>query len=250
MILDPAVRFAVGANLLALSKASARMNSHLQANTKPLQAFEQKPILTSTAVSRMISRLVTTVILCASLIGCASAPARFYTLSADLPPGAQAPRIAVVVGPVSIPAQVDRPQLVVTMGPNQVRLEENDRWASPLGDAIASTVAENLAALLGTPRVTLFPDRTAGDSAYSVTIEVQQFESAPGSAATLGAVWTVRRAEDGRTETGRTRVREPVSGSGYADLAAAHSRALAAMSRDIADTLEALTRKAPASPAR
>jgi hypothetical protein len=53
MILDPAVRFAVGANLLALSKASARMNSHLQANTKPLQAFEQKPILTSTAVSRM-----------------------------------------------------------------------------------------------------------------------------------------------------------------------------------------------------
>lgn len=189
----------------------------------------------------MISRLFTTVILCASLIGCASAPARFYTLSADLPPGAQSSQIAVVVGPVSIPAQVDRPQMVITQGPNQVRLEENDRWASPLGDAIASTVAENLAALLGTPRVTLFPDRTTGDSAYGVTIEVQQFESALGSAATLSAVWTVRRAEDGRTETGRTRIREPAKGPGYEDLAAAHSRALAAMSREIADTLAALS---------
>jgi len=189
----------------------------------------------------MIGRLATAALLGVLAIGCASTPARFYTLSSDLPPGAQAPRIAVVVGPVSIPAQVDRPQMVIAEGPNQVRLEEDNRWASPLGDAIASVVAENLAALLGTPRVTLFPDRTSGDSAYSVTIEVQQFESAPGSAATLGAVWTVRRAEDGRTETGRTRVREPVSGPGYDDLAAAHSRALAAMSRDIADTLAALS---------
>jgi len=198
----------------------------------------------------MIGRFACAALLCASLIGCASTPARFYTLSSSLPPGAQARQIAVVVGPVSIPAQVDRPQMVIAEGPNQVRLEENNRWASPLGDAIASVVAENLAALLGTPRVTLLPDRTAGDSAYSVTIEVQQFESALGSAATLGAVWTVRRAEDGRAETGRTRVREPVSGPGYDDLAAAHSRALASLSREIADTLEALTRKAPASQAR
>jgi len=189
----------------------------------------------------MIGRLVTTALVSIALLGCASAPARFYTLSADLPPGAQASKIAVVVGPVSIPAQVDRPQMVITQGPNQVRLEENDRWASPLGDAIASVVAENLAAILGTPRVTLFPDRMAGDGAYGVAIEVQQFLSEPGTAASLSAVWTVRRAADGRTETGRTRVREPVKGSGYADLAAAHSRNLAAMSREIADTLAALS---------
>jgi uncharacterized lipoprotein YmbA len=175
------------------------------------------------------------------ILGCASTPARFYTLSAELTPAAQAPRIAVVVGPVSIPSDVDRPQMVLKDGPNQVRIDEDNRWAAPLGDAIASVVAENLATLLGTPRVTLFPDRMAGDGAYGVTIEVQQFVSEPGSAATLSAVWTVRRGADGRTETGRTRVREPVTGSGYEALAAAHSRALAVMSREIADTLAALS---------
>jgi uncharacterized lipoprotein YmbA len=131
--------------------------------------------------------------------------------------------------------------MVLKDGPNQVRIDEDNRWAAPLGDAIASVVAENLATLLGTPRVTLFPDRMAGDGAYGVTIEVQQFVSEPGSAATLSAVWTVRRGADGRTETGRTRVREPVTGSGYEALAAAHSRALAVMSREIADTLAALS---------
>jgi uncharacterized lipoprotein YmbA len=112
----------------------------------------------------MIYRLACVALICASLIGCASTPTRFYTLSANLSPGAQAPGIAVVVGPVSIPAQVDRPQMVIAEAPNRVRLEEYNRWASPLGDAIAAAVVENLSTLLGTPQVTLFPDRTAGDS--------------------------------------------------------------------------------------
>ena len=190
----------------------------------------------------MIGRLMATALLCTLMIGCASTPPHFYTLSSDLPAAAQAPNVSVVVGPVSVPAQVDRPQIVVTEGPNQVRLDEYNRWASPLEDAIGSAVAENLAALLGTPRVTLFPDTAGTDADYRVRIEVQQFESVPGSTATLGAVWTVRRSEDGRTETGRTRAREPVTGSGYDDLAAAHSRTLARLSRDIADTLVLLDR--------
>ena len=194
----------------------------------------------------MIGRVTTAALLSVLLVGCASPPARFYTLSADLPPGAQAPRISVVDGPFSSPAQVDRPQMVLSEGPNPVRLDESYRWASPLADAIAAVVAENLASLLGTPRVTLFPDRINGDTAYSVALEVQQFVSEPGIAINLSAVWTVRRAADGRTETGRTRVREAVTGPGYEDLAAAHSRALAAMSREIADTLEALSNRGSA----
>lgn len=191
----------------------------------------------------MIGRLLAAALLGILTIGCGSTPPRFYTLSADLAPAALAPNVSVVVGPVSIPAQVDRPQMVLTEGPNQVRLDEFNRWASPLEDAIGSVVVENLANLLGTPRVTLFPDTAGTDADYRVRIEVQQLESVPGSTATLGAVWTVRRTEDGQTETGRTRVREPATGPGYGDLAAAHSRALGRLSRDIANTLELLSRR-------
>jgi hypothetical protein len=66
-------------------------------------------------------------------------------------------------------------------------------------------VAENLVAILGTPRVTLYPT-LATDVDFRVQIEVRNFESAPGKSASLDAVWTVRRIKDGKTETGRTSV--------------------------------------------
>jgi len=131
---------------------------------------------------------------------------------------------------------VDRPQFVVNAGPNQVRLDEFNRWASPLQNNISRAVAENLVALLGTPRVSLL----SADADYRAVIEVQSFESSPGEAATLDAVWTVRRSKDGKAETGRTTVREAVQEKGYDALAAAHSRAVARLSQDIADGVRLL----------
>jgi len=74
---------------------------------------------------------------------------------------------------------------------------------------------------------------------------VRRFESVPGEAATLDAVWTLRRTKDGKSQTGRTTVREPAPEQGYDALAAAHSRALARLSRDIADAVRSLDRSGP-----
>jgi uncharacterized protein len=187
--------------------------------------------------------IVAAFVLIMLVVGCGSAPSsRFYTLSAGGAPAATPSSLSVAVGPVSIPAVVDRPQIVVTTGPNQVRLEEFNRWASPLQNGIARVVAENLVAMLGTPRVTLASQVLSAEADYRAAIEVQSFESAPGEAAVLDAVWTVRRAKDGSAQTGRTTVREPVQDKSYDAVAAAHSRALARLSRDIADAVHALER--------
>ncbi|MFH0342408.1 MAG: membrane integrity-associated transporter subunit PqiC [Chromatiales bacterium] len=180
--------------------------------------------------------------LAALAAGCASPPSRFYTLSGTPTQATTSSNLFVAVGPVSIPAEVDRPEIVVSTGPNQVQLDEFNRWASPLENNIARVIAENLVAMLGTPRVTLFPQTSGADADYRVAIEVQSFRSAPGEAAVLDAVWTVRRAQDGRTETRRTSVRETVREDSYDALAAAHSRALARLSRDIAGAVRALDR--------
>ena len=175
--------------------------------------------------------------------GCASSPVtRFYTLSAAAAPAATSSQLSVVVGPVSVPAVVDRPQIVVTTGPNQVRPEEFNRWAAPLQNSIGRVIAENLVAMLGTPRVVLFSQTLGVGIDYRAAIEVQRFESAPGEAATLDAVWTVSRAKDGKSQTGRTTVREVASDKNYEALAAAHSRGLARLSRDIADGVRTLER--------
>ena len=174
--------------------------------------------------------------------GCASPAARFYTLSAAPGPAAPASELAVVVGPVTVPAAVDRPQMVVTTGANQVRVEEFNRWAGPLANTIARVVAENLVGMLGTPRVAMAPQTLSGGADYRAVIEVQRFDSALGEAATLDAVWTVSRPRDGRAQTGRTTVREATPGPDYAGLAAAHSAALARLSREIAEAVRALDR--------
>jgi len=177
------------------------------------------------------------------LAGCASTPAsRFYTLSAAATPAVPASDLSVAVGPVSVPAVVDRPQIVVRTSPNEVRLDEFNRWASPLENNIARVVAANLVTMLGTPRVTVSSSAPGADADYRAAIQVQGFDSAPGEAATLDAVWTVSRTKDGKSQTGRTTVREPSLESGYDALAAAHSRGIARLSRDIAEAVQALAR--------
>ena len=177
--------------------------------------------------------------------GCSSSPSRFYTLSATAAPGATQAKLSIAVGPVTVPAAVDQPQIVVSTSANQVNFDEFNRWASPLQDNVARVVAENLVAILGTPRVTLYPQTLSTDIDYRVQIEVRNFESTLGKQAALDAVWSVRRMKNGKTDTGRTSVRESVPDATYDALAAAHSRAVARMSQDIAEMVLALERAAP-----
>jgi uncharacterized lipoprotein YmbA len=192
---------------------------------------------------RRHAALATTCALAMLVTGCASTPAsRFYTLSASPGPAATSSDLSVAVGPVTVPAAVDRPQIVVSTGPNQVHLDEFNRWASPLQNDIARVVAENLVAMLGTPRVAISPQTLGAGADYRAVIEVQGFASALGEAATLDVVWTVTRARDDKSQTGRTSVREPVTAQSYDALAAAHSRALARLSRDVAEAVRLLDR--------
>ena len=189
---------------------------------------------------RRLAAFAPACVLAALVIACSSSPVKYYTLSAVAPPAAVASKISIVVGPVAVPSVIDRPQIVITTGANQVTVDDFSRWASPVQDNLARAVAENLVALLGTPRVTLYQSSLGTEAEYRVQIEVRNFESAPGKYASLDAVWSVRRLKDGRTETGRTSVRENIDGDGYEALAAAHSRAVARLSQDIADAIRAL----------
>jgi hypothetical protein len=124
--------------------------------------------------------------------------------------------------------------MVIRIGANQVAIKEFKRWAAPLQSNIASVVAQNLVQLLQTPEVAVSSKETNAIGNYRAAIEIQRFDSMPGRAAELDALWTVTRRKDQHSQTGRTTVREPVHDPGYDALVAAHSRALARLSQDIA----------------
>jgi uncharacterized lipoprotein YmbA len=171
------------------------------------------------------------------LAGCGSPlKERFYMLNASgVPEGiASRPSYSVAVGPATIPAVVDRPQIVLRTGANRVTPAEESRWAEPLKDSIPRVIAGNLASLLGGAQVAAYPQSAAAVADYRVLLDVQRFDSALGDAATLEVLWTVTAASGGAAIARRSLVREPAGGTDYDALVAAHNRALAAVSRDIA----------------
>jgi uncharacterized protein len=194
-----------------------------------------------------MNRLTAIIVSCAVaaiIVGCASSPSRFYTLSTTATTATDPQTgCTVSVGPVSVPAAVDRMQIVVRTGPNQVFINEFDRWASPLKGDIARVVAANLASQLGTPQVTVFPTSSSADASYRVVIDVLRFESELDKAATLDALWTVSSTKSGQARRNRTTVTEPTQGTDYASLVAAHSRALGRLSSDIAAIIREMEKK-------
>ena len=184
--------------------------------------------------------LVSFALLAAVAAGCGpTAAARFYTLDATATAGTAPPaRTSVLVGPVSVPAAVDRPQFVVQVAPNRVEIEEFNRWVAPLSEGIARAVAADLAILLGTSDVAA-GSLTNFTPAQRVTIDVQRFDSVLGQEVLLDAVWAVRKTAGGQVRSGRTTAREALQGDGFDALAAAHSRALAKLSSDIATAIRA-----------
>jgi len=192
-----------------------------------------------------IAHLISIGMVAVAACGCSTKPARFYTLdSTASPDGAPDAHIAVTVGPVAVPASVHHPEFVVQVASNRVELDEFNRWAAPLSDSIARVVAGDLVVLLGTSDVATSPMANF-IPAYSVTINVQRFESTRNQGVLLDAVWAVHQTAGGAMRSGRTVAQEAAQGDSYDALAAAHSRALARMSGNIAAAIRAEARNNP-----
>lgn len=197
-----------------------------------------------------MTRRSISLVLLALVAACATSPSpRYYTLDASAGNGAPvrgaADAISIWVAPVTLPESVDRPQMVVRVAPNRVAILDGHRWAEPLPGAVSRAIAADLAALLGGARVSAEAQHAASGAQIRVLVDVQRFESVPGQGVTVEALWSVRRhgESDGQrghslvTEAVRGAPADPAAGPDYDALAAAHSRALAALSQDIAQAI-------------
>jgi uncharacterized lipoprotein YmbA len=182
-----------------------------------------------------------------AVAACASPSSRFYTLG-DVNGAASAaasglrtsaaPAWLIEVAPIDVPPQVAKTQLVVQTGPTQVKVLEEDRWASLPGDELRRALSTSLTQQLNTIEVygTAYSDATP---VYRVSMNVQRFESWPGSHALIDAVWSVRAVRSTAVMTCRSVVSEPVGG-GYDALVDGHRRALMRVSAQVAAALQAM----------
>lgn len=180
------------------------------------------------------------------LAGCASVTApSYYTLSApaSAPPAATARWIDVLA--VSVPAQVDMPQLVVRQGDASLALLERQQWASPLDAEIRGALVAALAAQGIRDTHALPPP--AEVPLYRLKLDLQVFETMPGRAVRWEGAWSLRGAGGGAKggPTCAFAAQEPV-GAEPAEMVAGHQRVLRRLAAQVAAALSAGT--VPACP--
>jgi uncharacterized lipoprotein YmbA len=165
--------------------------------------------------------------LAAALAACSSSPvSRFYTLGGnDAATRTAAPAAFYLeVSPVDMPPQVAKNQMVVQDGAAQVRVLEDERWASLPADEVRRALSADLTQRLGAIDVYGTP-HPEGVPVYRVKVNVQRFESSPGRRALIDAVWSVRGVSNQAVLTCRTLAEQPVD-AGYDALVAGHRRAV------------------------
>ncbi|KAG8152913.1 PqiC family protein [Burkholderia catarinensis] len=189
---------------------------------------------------RRIDVIVVAIVAAGSLGGCGSSPkASFYTLAPDatLASTDNTTPVRVVIGPVTVPDLIDRPQIVTRAAGSRVEIDEFARWAEPLKTDIARVIAADLGTLLGSAQVNVFDSGAGTAPAWRVRVDVMRFDSMPGDSVTIDAQWTIRPPGKPDVVRGRSVVHELVQGQGYDALVTAHDRALASVSRDIASVI-------------
>jgi len=189
---------------------------------------------------RLRPSLCTVVMLLAlvAAAGCFSRPVppRSYVLAPASPPGSPAPGRgpAVGVGPVVIPAYLDRPAIVVRAAGDEVRLSEDHRWAESLKDGVARVVAENLSVMIPTDAIVVYPWKTPWTIQYRVTMEILRFDGPLGGVVVLHARWRLLDGAGKELVLRAVTLSETASDATHAALVSAQGRVLARVSRDIA----------------
>ena len=186
------------------------------------------------------------------LSGCLGSPPTHLYLVPPLtgpdpaPPASAGQRdLTLGVGPVTVPPYLDRPQLVTRTSRAKLVLADLDQWAAPLSYTIARVLAENLALLIPTERVVLYPWTRTLDPDSQVTVDVLQCDRGPGNQVILTARWSILD-RDGKERVRRTaRLSQAAGGTDYEAMVTAMGRTLEALAQEMVTTLRSLAQPAP-----
>lgn len=203
-------------------------------------------------MNKLVRRPSRLLVLSLLLAGCGSSPpATYHTLTRAAGDPARLAGVergyGVMVGPVSVPEVVNRPQLVIRNMVGQVELREQQRWASALTADIAQALTENLSVRLPEAHVysQLRSPANVVPPRFRLAVDLQRFESSlqgEQAGSLLEADWVLTEVASGHRMVCRSQARAALQGGGYDGLVAAHQAALAVLGERMAVVLAARAR--------
>lgn len=143
-------------------------------------------------------------------------PTRFYTLDPIVTLASsnankhEPPRI-IGIGPVALPALLNRKGIVTRSAQPDVAIAETQQWAEPLLDNVTRVISRNLANLQPQDIIYAYPWALLDAVNYRVAIDVLQFDAQLGQNVTFEAVWTIKTEQQQHvSKRGHTRISHPL----------------------------------------
>ena len=182
------------------------------------------------------------IMLCVSglLTACASTPpTHFYTLeSQSRPPVTASMAITkkrlIGIGPLSLPALLDRSQIVTRTDNNSVQMAEFDQWAAPLKDNVIAVLSKNMATLQPNAIVRAYPWGVYGNVDYRVIIDISRFDTQLGKSVNLEASWAIMEEKNHTIfSNGQAKIEQPLNDASYNSAAQGLSKLLSELSQQL-----------------
>ncbi|MEI8574090.1 membrane integrity-associated transporter subunit PqiC [Methylomonas sp. WH-1] len=176
------------------------------------------------------------------LAACSSQPMQFYMLSAET----DTPSVAAVLpadtvlglGPIHLPAYLDRPQLVTALSEHQYELDDQHRWAERLDDNIARVLRLSLAKQLGIDQVVRYPWTPRQAIDYQISFDILELHQTASGQSRFSVQWQLKKAE--QVVLGKRFECSEAAGKGAEASVAAQSRCLTRFSIELANEIAGL----------
>lgn len=195
-------------------------------------------------MAKQLSKWLMSLFLGTLLSACISTPpTQFYVLE----PLSEPPSSSIVtekkrqigIGPVSIPALLERKQIVTRLPDNSVKIAEFHQWASPLKDNVAQVLTYNLTTLQTSDLIRAYPWSTYGAVDYRIIIDITRFDTRPEQSVNLEANWAIMDEKNHTLiRNGHTKIEHPLDDPSYPATVKALNKILSEFSRDLSQALE------------
>ncbi len=186
-------------------------------------------------------RVASLVLSTIALTACAAQPDHFYALSTmpATPRPSAADFSTHVILSVSLPAVVDRRQMIIDTPGNRLLILEHERWAAPLPDLVTQTLARDIEQRRADVLVADRDFDQANSMPVRMKIDIVRMSALKGSRATLEVHWRIVDPASQSDLIGGETFTAPFEGDDYAGVARAFSTCLAALADRLADKLPA-----------
>jgi len=158
---------------------------------------------------------------------------------------------AVRLNRVTIPAELDRLQMVRRIDSTRLQIDDQNRWAAPVDEMVRRVLTGDLAARLPPNSVADANESASGERLHDLAVDIQEFYADHSCAVTLRSTWVLSpaptmgtRAQGSRSPSRQAsaEIAVPSAGgcSGPQAIPEAMSQALALLSDHIAADIGAL----------